>query len=435
MRMTTVTRMALPPGRLLSFEVGTSGEPGRQLPVSFDQRRHVSQGQRPGSWMAIAARLPITVGTNQLACAWQAVLARHGTFGTGFGWTPDGRLELHQIDLQPGEWKEEPIGEGQDPRQALRDLFDRCCQPFEQPSHRLALLIPHATQADRRAMVIIGSDHAHVDMWSFLVVLRDLFGCLDDLTAGRRPGADLPPVASFAEHSAALEARPSAPDEVHQRWSELLSAGGGVMPRFPLPLGDPAFDGDSVVVVRDILDAERTGAFEQKAAQLGVRAIGLALSVITTATKDLAGVPLRALFPVHSRDEARWRDSVGWYITNSVLECADPDPVACTAAVREAMTLGSYPLAPILAPYGGMPMAPGLFALSWLDSRRLPAVPPEADVQYVSAGLHDDGIMVWFIVNDSGLHLRARYPDTPEAMINVEDWLDTVQQGLRAVMR
>ena len=95
--------------------------------------------------------------------------------------------------------------------------------------------------------------------------------------------------------------------------------------------------------------------------------------------------PLRAVFPVHSRNEARWHDSVGWFITNSVIQCADTDPAACAAAVTDALALGSHPLAPIFATYGGMPARPGMFAISWLDTRRLPPVDDHLQIQYVSA--------------------------------------------------
>jgi len=44
----------------------------------------------------------------------------------------------------------------------------------------------------------------------------------------------------------------------------------------------------------------------------------------------------------------------------------------------------------------------------------------------VSAVVRDDGVMVWFIAADAGLHLRARYPDTEEARRNVGGWLDAV---------
>jgi mycolipenoyl-CoA---2-(long-chain-fatty acyl)-trehalose mycolipenoyltransferase / long-chain-acyl-CoA---trehalose acyltransferase len=434
MRLTNVARMALPPGRLLSYAVLARAERGRELTVSFDQGRHVGQGQRPGSWMAIAARLPLGTSLEDVAAAWCAVVQRHGALRTAFSYDLAGTLRLHEIDLAPGAWVEHRVASGQEPREVLRGLFDAACAPFEQPSHRLALLLPDATQSDRRPMVIVGSDHAHVDMWSFLVVLRDLDSCLGDLRQGREPGAALPAAASFAEHSAALATRPPAPVEVHQRWQAILAAEGGVMPVFPLPLGDPGFAGDSLVEVRDLLAGEASARFEAIALARGVRMFALATAVMTAVTAELAGVPLRAVLPVHSRDSERWRDSVGWYITNAVIESSDPDPVVCARAVKEAIALGSYPLAPILAPYGGMPIAPGMFAISWLDTRRLPAPASDAEVQYVSAVVRDDGVMVWFIANETGLHLRARFPDTAEARASVGAWLDGVEAGLQNVV-
>ena len=39
-----------------------------------------------------------------------------------------------------------------------------------------------------------------------------------------------------------------------------------------------------------------------------------------TVVEELAGTALRAVFPVHSRFDTTWHDSVGWFITNYVLE-------------------------------------------------------------------------------------------------------------------
>lgn len=434
MRLTNVTQMTLPPGRLLSFAAFRDGEPGPELVVSFDQGRHVSLGPRPGSWMAVAARLPADTSLDHLAEAWRAVQRRHGSLHSAFRRDVDG-IHLNDIALSAGEWVEHPVGPGEDPRVVLRALFDVACSPFEQPSHRLAVVLPDPDTIDRRPMVILGADHSHVDMWSFLVILRDLNLGLADLAVGAEPCAELPSAASFAEHSALLAAKPSAPEHIHQRWREILAAEGGLMPTFPLPLGDPSATADPVVEVRDLLDAQGITALADHAAQCGVRLLPMVVSVMSSVTAELAGVPLRAVLPVHSRDEERWRHSVGWYITNAVLEAADAEPVACSQAVAEAIALGSYPLAPILEPYGGMPVGPGMFALSWLDTRRLPELGFDAEVQYVSAVVRDDGVMVWFIAADAGLHLRARYPDTPEAHRNVGTWLDAVEARLRSLTK
>ncbi|MCW3158717.1 peptide synthetase [Micropruina sonneratiae] len=434
MRLTNVARMALPNGRLMSYDVWAAGLPGRRLPVSFDQGRHVGQGQRPGSWMAIAARLPAAAGPDAVGAAWRVVLRRHGTFRSVFSRDADGALQLNEVTLGFGGWREHPVPPGGDPRDALRGIFDAACAPFERPSHALVLIVPEPDADDPRPVVVLGSDHSHVDMWSFLNVLRDLYAALGNLRAGHEVDHELPPVADFASHSAALAAAPPAPERVTRRWAEILDAGGGFLPRFPLPLGDVHPGLDACIDVRDLLDAAQTDRLAELAGERGVRLLPLAISVLTGVTAELAGSPLRAVFPVHSRHEERWRDSVGWFITNAVIESADTDPAACARAVAEAVSLGSYPLAPILAPYGGMPVAPGMFALSWLDVRRLPALPPDAQAQFVSAILADDGVMVWFVVNDEGLHLRARYPDTPQARTGVGAWLDAVEAALHRLL-
>ena len=74
MRLTSVTHLRLPYGTLLGYDVAV-GRTGHPVPVSFDQRRHVGRGDRPGSWMAITCRLP-AVDLDVLAGAWLAVLRR-----------------------------------------------------------------------------------------------------------------------------------------------------------------------------------------------------------------------------------------------------------------------------------------------------------------------------------------------------------------------
>ncbi len=55
---------------------------------------------------------------------------------------------------------------------------------------------------DRRgSTVIIGADHAHVDMWSMLVIARDLLSALAAISSGVAPALDAAP--EFAEHTAA----------------------------------------------------------------------------------------------------------------------------------------------------------------------------------------------------------------------------------------
>lgn len=413
--------MALPAGELWTYRV-TVGEPGASLPVSFDQRRHVSQGDRPGSWMGLALRLQGTTTPARLASAWHRVVDRHGTLRTVFQQGADG-LELREVPVARGEWVHHDRGD-RDVRTVLREVLDELCRPLARPSFVLCRV-----EHEDSVSLVVASDHAHVDMWSLAVVARDLLAYVESPL-----GDVLPRTHPFVDHTRELRALPPAPDEVRDEWTRILHAGGDVMPRFPLPLGDVSEPRPAVVLVRDVLDAAETRRATTAARSLGVGLLAVALGAMTAATRERADAPFRAVFPVHSRHDPRWLDAVGWLITNSVLESDDADPVACHAAVKRSLRLGSWPLEDLLEPWGGMPEAPGMFALSWLDVTRLNLhVPLDVQAQYVGATLRTDGVMVWFVTNATGLHLRCRYPDTPEARTHVTGWLDDVTTRIREV--
>lgn len=424
MRLSNVAHLRLPFGRLRGLDVSVAPT-GVRLPLSFDQARHAAAGDRPGSWMAICFTLPAPVDQDRLAAAWLAVIARHGTLRTVMTQEPGepggaGALQLHEAEVTGSAWVDHPIGPGQAVHEALQQVLDRTCTPLSAPAHRLCLL-----ETVLRPTVVIAADHSHTDMWSMLVILRDLLSELDGTPS---PEA----VPAFVEHTRSLVERPPAPEEVHRRWAEILGASGDVMPRFPLPLGESGPHPERVEV-RDVLDVDESSALSAQARADGVSTLSEVVSAMTAITLDMVGEPLRAVFPVHSRYEARWHDAVGWFIANSVIESADPDPAACAAAVKEAVRLGSWPLAEVMAPWGGMPEAPGMFAVSWLDLRRLPVHVDAAglEAQYVGAETRPDGVMLWFILDDSGLHLRCRYPDTDEARASVGGWLDALVLALR----
>ena len=207
MRLTNVAQMDLGSGRLFSYGVRIAPERGRRLPVSYDQGRHVGDRQRPGSWMAFAFRLETPATHDELAAAWDAVVARHGTLHSVFSRRDGGEreapnpsdhmgvaagLQLHDVAIQPGTWREHPVASGQATREVLREVLDEACAPFSQPSHCLCVVEPDPADDDQRQEIVIAADHAHLDMWSLVIIVRDLLACVDDLRAGRPLGAELP---------------------------------------------------------------------------------------------------------------------------------------------------------------------------------------------------------------------------------------------------
>src|SRR5690606_9919991 len=156
----------------------------------------------PGSWMALSFRLPHAVDRDDLAAAWLAVVARHGTLRTVFSPAAGGPV-LHEVEVGPGSWVEHPIASGQAVNLALRDVLDATCRPYAAPSHRICVLETAAGPT-----VVVGADHSHTDMWSMLVIARDLLAALEQVRTGHAP--ELAPTPAFAEHTDALRVRPKA---------------------------------------------------------------------------------------------------------------------------------------------------------------------------------------------------------------------------------
>ena len=147
--------------------------------------------------MALSIRLPAGVSRQSLADAWLAVIARHGTLRTAFTPGPDGDPQLHEIDIHPGKWIEHEIPAGQEVNDALRVVLNATCSPYQRPSHRLCVL-----ETAAGLTVVIAADHAHVDMWSMLVIARDLLSLLADASSGRTSSLPQPP--AFVVHTQAL---------------------------------------------------------------------------------------------------------------------------------------------------------------------------------------------------------------------------------------
>ncbi|KAB3519231.1 hypothetical protein GC425_09560 [Corynebacterium sp. zg254] len=382
------------------------------------------------------------------------MITQHGTLRTVV--VDPNNPQLHVVNVYPGTWRLEKgaradnRSDALDPRLILRDIFDQQCNPFASPSHQLCVVVhdnDHG-QLDSEtvtgcgkpggdyvedATIVLGFDHSHSDAWSLLLTIRDFTTLLDAIVRGDDPAVALEPTLSFGEHSQQLLDRNEAPNHVVEKWHEHLKSGH--MPVFPGDLGDVSQPREQVVDVIEVLDAQGLARFEDAAARRNCSMLGLAVAAMA---------PVRAVFPIHSRRQpstpaGTWENALGWFITNSILDCPEANldrggTTRVKEAIRDAIQLGSYPLAPIMEPWGGaMPPTEGMFALSWLDNRKLPVdIEPGLEPQHISADIKTNGVMAWFVSNDDGMHLRVRYPDTPQARHSVPAWCQRVVATIRS---
>ncbi len=192
-----------------------------------------------------------------------------------------------------------------------------------------------------------------------------------------------------------------------RRWREILEAGDGFMPRFPLPLGEAAAHLERVEV-RDVFDVHSSAAFSAQARADGVSTLTLALSAMAEVTRTVSGAPAARGLPRPQplRGEVERRRRLVHHELRPRSHRSRPAGDFPVGARGHRTRFAS--LAEVLAPWGGMPEAPGMFAISWLDLRRLPVRIDSTglDAQYVGATIRTDGVMLWFILDENGLHLR-----------------------------
>ncbi|MDO5634562.1 MAG: peptide synthetase [Micrococcus sp.] len=439
MRLTNVAHLRLPFGPLSSYAV-TVGEPGEAWELSADQARHIGEGPRAGSWMALAFTWPTPVDPQRLADAWQATVARHPTLRTVTDVDDDGATILRTVPVLGGQWTRHTVATGQSPQEAVREILDAACSPEQRPAHRLCTI-----DTMDGTTVVLGIDHSHVDMWSFMVILQELWTRLETSpTTSSSPTADTAAALSrlgeeapgFEQHTRERRCLPHAAPATRQRWHAILDQHEGHFPVFPLPLGtqEPVVER---VVLRTVLGVEDSAALRERARARKVSALSLVVAAMTEATAMLSDRPFAALFPIHTRHAQRWHASVGWFTLNSLLAPASAAPEDAAAAIREAIALGQERVEDIEHADGGQLAVPGLFAVSWLDLRRLPVqVDTHAvSAELISARIHTDGVMLWFISDASGLHLRCRFPDTAAARESVTRWLDEVVTRTRRMAR
>lgn len=142
-----------PVAGLRRHDVGTGYAAG--LPVSFDQRRHVSR--RPARILdGLSFRLPCPVALDDLARAWLAVIDRHGTLRTVFVRGADGELALAEVAIGPGGWVEH-LRRSRARRSTTRCAIalDGACSSSARPAHRLCVL-----ETATGPTIIVAADHS-----------------------------------------------------------------------------------------------------------------------------------------------------------------------------------------------------------------------------------------------------------------------------------
>jgi len=339
----------------------------------------------PTGWLAVRFDVPPT-NEHGLRRAFERWIDRHETLRSGFRQDPaqPGGMAIERFTLPPDWVKLESVelGHHTDPAELadhLEDLFNASTDAVSWPAYVFA-----AISSAGSTSVILAFNHLNVDGYSMLLMAREVRELVDADREGRP--ANLPPIASyldFVEAEREMASQAIASHDAVDQWNTFLGADGTV-PVFPLPDGlPPGSQIPQSSCCLPILTEAEAAVFSRWCRQHGVSAGAGFLGAFTLAVnrrrETLADNAeeterFRVLVSTHTRHEAHWAESLGWFTAVAPFDVTLPsgldlDEVLPTVddAWARAKRGAALPLARI-GELLGQPVEPR-FVISYLDAR------------------------------------------------------------------
>jgi len=355
-------------------------------PVSYQQSQHLQYYRRQTSLGRDIPRLCIGVWEIMGVCdvdamteAVNAHVRRHDTYHDWFTFGADDEIHRYAI-AEPENITLAPTDHGRMTPPQIRKLLLDTPDPLQWDCFTFGII-----QAEDRFTVYIAIDHLRADGMSAGVIFLDIqttyFTTLQSGPAALTPGA------SHRDYCTNQRTYTATLDEESpqiQSWRAFVAANGGVLPAFPLELGEATPDTPGAIDVFDLIDEEQGGRFEAACRAAGARFSGGVFACAALAEHRLTGAGTYfGLTPFDNRRDPEFATTVGWLA--SFVPLAIPTAGASfDEVVKSAQssfdlntTLGAVPYyhllemaapstGPLAVPERPVPM------LSYIDIRKLP---------------------------------------------------------------
>ncbi|MFE3825290.1 condensation domain-containing protein [Streptomyces sp. NPDC059092] len=318
----------------------------------------------------------------------------------------------------------------------IEEVFDAETDPLAWPSFVFAT-VEHADGLT----LYLGFDHSNVDGYSILLIAQEIRELYAAVAAGT-PAAlnEVGSYLDFADTEREYAALVHDEHEAVVRWREFLGSGGGRLPGFPGTTdGDRGASGRSAGPVGEqiggcdwLLDSATAQAFQSACRDHGGNFLTGVLACLALSGHDQHGPgrgqdEFRALTPFHTRGDARWTHSVGWYVGLAPLRIAvhrgdtfaDVLPGA-SAALDGAGEMAAIPF-PRVSELLGTRLRPR-FVVSYMDMRRTPGARQWG--AWKAAALRSrcadpDEVYLWINRTYDGVYVSFRHPATERARLAV----------------
>lgn len=420
------------------------------IPVSYQQSQHLRRFREQAAQGRDVPRLCIGVwdiaGVCDLAAMTAAInqhIQRQQTYHSWFEFDDADEIVRRTVH-RPGAIEFRPI-----------ELGTMC--PAEIRAH--ILMTPDPLQWDCFSFGIVQSeehftfyaaiDHLLTDGISAGAVFMEIQAAYASALAGS--SVEFPAPASYLDYCAKQR---SYTDELTldsaevRAWHRFVEQNGGVLPSFPLPLGDQSEGGSGTITVFPLMDKAQAKRFEAICRQAGARFSGGVFACVALAECELTGSGTYfGLTPFDTRRTAADYLTVGWFASfvPLVVPAAGVSfAEAARAAQRSfdaAKNLGEVPLYHVLdmpAPESGpikLPDRP-VPMVSYIDVRRIPLSSQWGEL---NAGIYGDcrlaeGVCMWVNRFEEETTLAVQYPDNPIARESIARYAEIIQRVFAGVL-
>lgn len=412
-------------------------------PVSYQQSQHLHYYRRQVGLGRDIPRLCIGAweidGTCDIDAMTHAVnshVRRHDTYHDWFAFRDNDKIHRYVI-ADPKIITLAPTDLGKMEPAQIRKLVLDTPDPLRWDCFTFGIV-----QREDRFTVLIAVDHLRADGMSAGVIFLDIQTTY--FTALQSGEATPIPAASHREYSANQRAYTASLNEESpeiQSWRAFLAANNGVLPRFPMELGEATPDTPGAIDVFDLIDEDQGRRFEAACRAAGARFSGGVFACAALAEHRLTGAATYfGLTPFDNRRNPTHALMVGWLASFVPLVIptagASFDEVvrSAQASFDANTTLGAVPFYHLLETPDrssdaiGVPSRP-VPMLSYIDIRKLPF---GADFDGLRAGIWGDNrlsetVCMWVNRMHDKTQLVVAYPGTALARRSVLRYVKTMR--------
>lgn len=415
MKLASLEHYSVQPGRFVQWVpecAAANSSAVTVMAVSENERFHLDSVQEGHlGWMTLVIDIPRSVPRELLRRMASELMSRHDALRSHFV-AGDDYVRHHHQDV-PAMVDDEIDARDWD-AQALTDEVLRrtasACNPLRSGGHFLsAVCRPDSTT------VICAFDHAYVDARSLTVIAADITDVLAE-----RP---LRPAASGLDEVRAHIRLPDVPadDPRLAGWEHFLEQSDWQIPDFPLDLGvGPGERKPMRTAMRTLVAADDAPELSSGIRRHGGRTLSALLTAIGVAVHRSGGPEeMSTIIPAGPQTDRRF---VGWVVDNIPMRVAGSgDPLELSRInarrVAEATPLAEIGLTPVYQTFGDRlrRSRDDVFMLSYVDYTRWYTPADGVEVRQLSGDHDTDNAQWWLWRDESGIHVRVRYPDTDQA--------------------